>query len=91
MTKNRLGDLNNHLFAALERLSDEDLTADQIATEATRAEAIVKIADQITENARTRLAGAKLFAEHGEKILPYLPSVGGGAGGPDQIEGQASK
>lgn len=85
MSKNRLGDLNNHLFAALERLADEELTPDQIATEAARAEAIVKIADQITENARTRLAGAKLFAEHGDKILPHLPNIGGG----NQIEGKA--
>lgn len=86
MAKNKLGDLNNHLFAALERLADEELTPEQIATEAARAEAIVKIADQITENARTRLAGAKLFAEHGDKILPHLPSIGGGA---KQIEGRA--
>lgn len=89
MAKNRLGDLNDHLFAALERLGDEDLTADQIAAEATRAQAIVAVADQITENARTRLAGAKLFAEHGEKILPYLPKIG--TEGPAQIEGKAQK
>ena len=89
MTKNRLGDLNDHLFAALERLGDDDLTSDQIKDEATRAQAIVAIADQITENARTRLAGAKLFAEHGDKILPYLPKIGGGA--PAQIEGTAQE
>lgn len=90
MTKNKLGDLNDHLFAALERLGDESLTAEQIATEAARAEAIVAVADQITENARTRLAAAKLFAEHGDKILPHLPSVGGG-GTSAQIEGRAEK
>lgn len=78
MTKNKLGDLNDHLFAALERLSDEDMTAEQIEIEAKRAAAIVAIADQVTENARTRLLGAKLFAEHGEKMLPYLPAIGGG-------------
>jgi len=91
MTKSKLGDLNDHLFAALDRLGAEDLTPERIESEARRAEAIVKVADQITENARTRLAGAKLFAEHGAKILPHLPQVGGGAGGPAQIEGQASK
>lgn len=90
MTKNKLGDLNDHLFAALERLADEDLTAEQIATEAARAQAIVALADQITENARARLAGAKLFAEHGDKILPHLPSIGGGTNR-NQIEGRVEK
>ena len=42
--KNKLGDLNNHLFAALERLSDEDMTAEQIEQEAKRASAIVAVA-----------------------------------------------
>jgi len=35
--KNKLGDLNNHLFAALERLNDESLSVEQIETEAKRA------------------------------------------------------
>lgn len=77
--KNKLGDLNDHLFAALERLNVETLSAEEIQSEATRADAIVKLADQITENARTRLAGARLYAEHGDKILPHLPAIGGTA------------
>lgn len=44
--KNKLGNLNNHLFAAPERLSDEDLSADQ---EAMRADAIVSVADTIID------------------------------------------
>lgn len=36
--KNKLTDLNDHLFAQLERLSEEDLTADQIEQECKRAE-----------------------------------------------------
>lgn len=39
--KNKLMDLNNHLFAQLERLGDEDLTPDQIENEAERTKAIV--------------------------------------------------
>lgn len=74
--KNKLGDLNNHLFAQLERLADEDLTPEQIAQEVQRTEAIVKISDQITGNAHLQLQAAKLFAEHGQQVLPMLPKIG---------------
>ena len=76
MTKNRLSDLNNHLFAQLERMSGEEMTAEQIEQEARRAEAIVAVADQITRNADLQLKAAKLFAEHGAAIMPYLPQIG---------------
>lgn len=76
MMKNKLGDLNNHLFAQLERLSDEDLTPEQIATEVQRTEAIVKVADQITDNANLQLQAAKLYAEHGHMVLSMLPQIG---------------
>lgn len=74
--KNKLGDLNNHLFAALERLSDEDMTAEQIEQEAKRASAIVAVADTIISNADTQLKAAKLWAEHGQQIMPMLPQIG---------------
>jgi len=74
--KNKLGDLNNHLFAALERLNDESLSAEQIETEAKRAAAIVDIADQVIGNADLQLKAARLFAEHGNQILPMLPQIG---------------
>ena len=73
--KNKLGDLNNHLFAALERLSDEDMTAEQIEQEAKRASAIVAVADTIISNADTQLKAAKLWAEHGQQIMPMLPQI----------------
>lgn len=40
--KNKLGDLNDHLFAALERLNEEDMTSEEIAKEASRAKAAEK-------------------------------------------------
>lgn len=75
--KNKLSDLNNHLFAQLERMADEGMTAEQIDQEAKRAEAIVSVADQITRNAELQLKAAKLFADHGAQILPMLPQIGG--------------
>lgn len=74
--KNKLGDLNNHLFAQLERLADETLSAEQIEHEAKRAEAIVAVADHITGVADIQLKAARLFADHGQAILPMLPQIG---------------
>lgn len=85
--KNKLTNLNDHLFAQLERLSDEDLTSEQIATEVSRTEAIVSVADKITSNADLQLKAAKLFAEHGQAILPMLPQIGGKAKEADNAEG----
>lgn len=63
--KNKLPDLNNHLFAQLERLGDEDLSAKQIKIEAKRAEAMVKVSDKIIRGAALQLKAAELFAEAG--------------------------
>lgn len=74
--KNKLSDLNNHLFAQLERLSSEDLSAEQIDAEIKRSGAIVSVADQIVGNAALQLKAAKLFSDHGPQILPMLPQIG---------------
>lgn len=79
--KNKLSDLNDHLFAQLERLSDEDLDAEALEHEVKRAEALVAVADQITGNADLQLKAAKLFAEHGGTVLPMLPAIGGRSSG----------
>jgi hypothetical protein len=71
-----LAELNRHLFAALDRLDVQNLTAEEIEAEVKRAGAIVDVADRITENAKVTLTAAKLYAEHGEKILGHLPMIG---------------
>ncbi len=77
--KNKLADLNDHLFAQLERLADEDLTPDQIEHESKRGEAIVKVADQIVRNAALQLRAAEIAFEGGADPVPYLPApaIGG--------------
>ncbi len=74
--KNKLSDLNNHLFAQLERLGEEGLTAEQIEQEAKRADAIVSIADQVVRNADLQLKAALLIANHGDRFIPMLPALG---------------
>ncbi|KPQ06164.1 MAG: Clusterin-associated protein-1 [Rhodobacteraceae bacterium HLUCCA12] len=75
--RNKLSDLNNHLFAQLERMAEDGMSQEKIEQEAKRAEAIVSVADQITRNADLQLKAAKLFAEHGQAVLPMLPQIGG--------------
>lgn len=72
--KNKLSDLNNHLFAQLERLSEEDLTVEQIEREAKRSEAIVSVADQIIRNAALQVQAAKIASDGGADPVPYLPA-----------------
>ena len=74
--KNKLADLNDHLFAQLERLREDGLTPEQLDAEVKRSAAIVDLADQITESSKLRLMAARLYAEHGEKVLPMLPLIG---------------
>ncbi len=50
--KNKLVDLNNHLFAQLERLSDEDLKGEELANELNRAKGISAISKDIVNNAQ---------------------------------------
>lgn len=61
MTKNTLGDLNNHLFAQLERLSDEDIKGDALKEEIERAKAVSSIANQIISNGNLVLKAQQFY------------------------------
>jgi hypothetical protein len=76
MTKNKLTDLNNHLFAQLERLADESLTPEQVDKEAKRGKAIVALADQVVKNASLQVQVAKLVSDKGN-IRPLMPAAAG--------------
>lgn len=76
MSGTKLSDLNDHLFNQLERLSDPSLDAEAIEQEVKRADAIVDVSDKVLHIADTSLKAAKLFAEHGQAVLPHLPQIG---------------
>lgn len=84
--KNKLSDLNDHLFAQLERLSQEDLTPEKIKAEVERGEAVAAVADQIIRNAALQITAARLVAEHGDKVAHRLPMIENRK----QIEGKPS-
>lgn len=62
-TKNKLMDLNNHLFAQLERLGEEDLVGDKLADEIQRSRAIGGIAKFIIDNASLALQAQKMLGD----------------------------
>lgn len=66
--KNKVTDLNNHLFAQLERLGEEDLTADQLQIEINRSNAITKIASTIVDSNRVTVEAMKIMEKAGADI-----------------------
>lgn len=62
--KNTLQDLNNHLFAQLERLTDEDLTDEQLEHEIKRSKSVVSVAHTIVDNTRVQVDIYKIYNEH---------------------------
>ena len=63
--KNKLSDLNNHLFEALERLNDEDLSEEEMTKEIERSKAITNVAHAIIDNAQTVLKATEMLDERG--------------------------
>lgn len=59
--KNKISDLNDHLFAQLERLNDENLKGDDLHSEINRAKAIAGVASQIVNGAKITLDAMKLY------------------------------
>lgn len=73
--KNKLYDLNNYLFAEIERLDDEMLDNEELEKELRRAKGVSNIAQQITNITALQLKAIQLQCEYGpenantEKLL----------------------
>lgn len=80
--KNKIVDLNNHLFAQLERLGDESLTPAQLEHEVKRAGAIVGVAEQLVRSATVTLKAAELAGQYGEIPRGNLSLLDGRVGAP---------
>lgn len=63
--KNKIQDLNDHLFAQLERLNDEDLTPEDLEKEIQRSKAVTAVSNQIINNAKLALDATRLQVEFG--------------------------
>jgi hypothetical protein len=73
--KNKPSDLNDHLFAEIERLGDEDLTGEKLVAEIDRAHALSKVAMAIVANrnnvCRSYMAAVE-WESMSEKKLPVM-------------------
>lgn len=61
--KNKLSDLNDHLFAQLERLGEEQLSGEKLKDEIDRTKAVTAVSMQIISNASLVLQAEKLRTE----------------------------
>ena len=73
--KNTLGDLNNYLFEALERLTDDTLSPQELDTEIARSEAITSVATAIVHNGELALRAIK-HADEWDKSVPAMLGAG---------------
>lgn len=62
--RNKLSDLNNHLFEQLERLNDAE-TSEELEAEITRSKAVASIASNIINNGNLMLNTMKFMDENG--------------------------
>ena len=76
--KNTLSDLNNHLFAQMERLGEESLKGESLTEEINRAKAITSVASRIISNGALALRAKEFCQEYGgeadadKKMPPML-------------------
>ena len=68
MSKNKIEDLADHLFAQLERLGDEGLSAENLALEVERSKAIVDVSSQMVAVGKLGIQAKQLQLDAGGSI-----------------------
>lgn len=76
--RNKLIDLNNHLFTQMERLCDESTDAEKMDEEINRSKAVTDVAKRIIENGRLALDSIKERAKYTGDVetLPEMLEAG---------------
>lgn len=79
MTENTMNDLNDHLFMALERLNDENLSGEELQQEIERSKAISEVGKTVIDNAKTVLSAMKFNDEKLDANMQLPKMLGGGS------------
>lgn len=75
-TKTTLNDLNEYLFQELDRLTNEDLSEEDLDKEIKRSEALQKVAKTVIENGALALQAKKYVDEYGKGDGVGVPMLG---------------
>lgn len=76
--KNKLTNLNDHLFSQLERLSDVNLKGDNLAEEISRSKAVSQIAGQIIFGGKLALDAQTVLRDGEIKVMQGLLEIPNG-------------
>ena len=66
--RNKLIDLNNNLFEAMERLTEMEVTDENISTEIARSKVLAEIAENIIANGNLYIKAIKLAEDYDLKL-----------------------
>jgi hypothetical protein len=70
MARNKIEDLNDHLFTALERLNDESIKGDDLQEEIERSKAIANVGSKVIESMKVQSETFIALMENG-----YRPAI----------------
>lgn len=65
MAKNKMEDLRDHLFEALERIKDEDLKPEELEKEIKKAKVICEVSEKIIDTAKVEIDFIKVIGADG--------------------------